>query len=133
MPEVDSDKRRYKIDVGHEHGVKPGNIVGAIANEAGLAGEHIGHISIRESFSLVDLPAGMPRDVFMDLKKVRVCGRPMKISLDGKSDKPSGKKFFEKPSGKKVSDKPSGKKFSDKPKKKTPSSKPHNRKQKGKG
>ena len=124
MPEVDVDKRRYKIDVGHEHGVKPGNIVGAIANEAGLAGEHIGHISIRESFSLVDLPAGMPRDVFMDLKKVRVCGRPMKISLDGKPDKPSGKKFF---------DKPSGKKTSDKPKKKTSSSKPHNRKQKGKG
>ena len=124
MPEVDADKRRYKIDVGHEHGVKPGNIVGAIANEAGLAGEHIGHISIRESFSLVDLPAGMPRDVFMDLKKVRVCGRPMKISLDGKPDKPSGKKFF---------DKPSGKKTSDKPKKKTSSSKPHNRKQKGKG
>jgi len=142
MPEVDSDKRRYKIDVGHEHGVKPGNIVGAIANEAGLAGEHIGHISIRESFSLVDLPAGMPRDVFMDLKKVRVCGRPMKISLDGKPDKPSGKKFFDKPSGKKSSDKPSGKKssdkpsgkkVSDKPKKKTPSSKPHNRKQKGRG
>ena len=124
MPEVDDDKRRYKIDVGHEHGVKPGNIVGAIANEAGLAGEHIGHISIRESFSLVDLPAGMPRDVFMDLKKVRVCGRPMKISLDGQPDKPSGKKS---------SDKPSGKKVSDKPKKKSPSSKPHNRKQKGKG
>jgi ATP-dependent RNA helicase DeaD len=84
----DSDKERYRIDVGHEHGVKPGNIVGAIANEAGLAGEHIGHISIEKNFSLVDLPIGMPRDIFMDLKKVRVCGRPMKISLDRKPDKP---------------------------------------------
>jgi len=82
LPELDSDKQRYRIDVGHEHGVKPGNIVGAIANEAGLAGEHIGHISIEKNFSLVDLPAGMPRDIFMDLKKVRVCGRPMKISLE---------------------------------------------------
>ena len=84
MSEVDSDKQRYRIEVGSEHGVKPGNIVGAIANEAGLAGDHIGSISIQKNFSLVDLPAGMPKDVFMDLKKVRVCGRPMKISLDHK-------------------------------------------------
>jgi len=86
--EPDSDKERYRIDVGHEHGVKPGNIVGAIANEAGLAGEHIGHISIEKNYSLVDLPVGMPRDILMDLKKVRVCGRPMKITLHGK---PGGK------------------------------------------
>jgi ATP-dependent RNA helicase DeaD len=79
--ESDVDKERYRIAVGHSHGVKPGNIVGAIANEAGLDGEHIGHIEIDEEFSLVDLPVGMPRDIFMDLKKVRVCGRPLKISL----------------------------------------------------
>jgi len=86
--EPDSDKERYRIDVGHEHGVKPGNIVGAIANEAGLAGEHIGHISIGDKHSLVDLPVGMPRDILMDLKKVRVCGRPMKIALNDKPEKP---------------------------------------------
>jgi len=90
-PEPDSDKQRYRIDVGHEHGVKPGNIVGAIANEAGLAGDYIGHISIERNHSLVDLPKGMPRDVFMDLKKVRVCGRPMKIALDGKPHTAKGK------------------------------------------
>ena len=88
-PELDSDKQRYWIDVGHEHGVKPGNIVGAIANEAGLAGDHIGHISIEKNYSLIDLPAGMPRDIFMDLKKVRVCGRPMNIRLDEKGGKPT--------------------------------------------
>ena len=92
LPEPDSDKQRYRIEVGHEHGVKPGNIVGAIANEAGLDGEHIGHIEIDQHFSTVDLPAGMPRDIFMDLKKVRVCGRPMKISLFGKPDRPKAKK-----------------------------------------
>lgn len=89
-PEPDAGKKRYWIDVGNEHGVKPGNIVGAIANEAGLAGEHIGHISIEKNFSLVDLPEGMPNDVLMDLKKVRVCGRPMNIRVDGKAE-PSGK------------------------------------------
>jgi ATP-dependent RNA helicase DeaD len=76
----DADKERYRIEVGHRHGVKPGNIVGAIANEAGLDGEHIGHIQIETDYSLVDLPVGMPRDIFMDLKKVRVCGEPLRIS-----------------------------------------------------
>jgi ATP-dependent RNA helicase DeaD len=76
----DADKERYRIEVGHNHGVKPGNIVGAIANEAGLDGDHIGRIEIEAEFSLVDLPVGMPKDIFMDLKKVRVCGEPLNIS-----------------------------------------------------
>jgi len=81
----DADKERYRLEVGNKHGVKPGNIVGAIANEAGLDGEHIGHIEIDEEYSLVDLPVGMPKDIFMDLKKVRVCGVPLRISPhDGK-------------------------------------------------
>jgi ATP-dependent RNA helicase DeaD len=100
--ELEAGKARYRIDVGNDHGVKPGNIVGAIANEAGLAGEHIGHISIEKDYSLVDLPTGMPRDIFMDLKKVRVCGRPMKIALYGKPEhagkkKPGAKKQKRKP------------------------------------
>ncbi|NQV87294.1 MAG: DEAD/DEAH box helicase, partial [Woeseiaceae bacterium] len=97
LPEPDGDKQRYRIDVGHEHGVKPGNIVGAIANEAGLAGEHIGHISIERDYSLVDLPAGMPRDVLMDLRKVRVCGRPINIEAYGKSEKSYADKSDSKP------------------------------------
>ena len=108
LPEPDVDKQRYRIEVGDEHGVKPGNIVGAIANEAGLAGEHIGHISIKGDFSLVDLPKGMPRDILMDLKKVRVCGRPLKISIDGKPDNAPRKKLKIK------SDKPRGKAKPDK-------------------
>jgi ATP-dependent RNA helicase DeaD len=90
-------KERYRIDVGREHGVKPGNIVGAIANEAGLDGEHIGPISIEGSFSLVDLPVGMPRALLMDLKKVRVCGRPLKIAVDGRPDAPAKKRKHGKP------------------------------------
>ena len=76
----DADKQRYRIEVGHSHGVKPGNIVGAIANESGLDGEHIGQIEIEDNFSLVDLPVGMPKAIFMDLKKVRVCGQRLDIS-----------------------------------------------------
>jgi ATP-dependent RNA helicase DeaD len=93
----EAGKERYRIDVGREHGVKPGNIVGAIANEAGLDGEHIGPISIEGSFSLVDLPVGMPRALLMDLKKVRVCGRPLKIAVDGRPDAPPKKRKHGKP------------------------------------
>lgn len=71
---------RFRIEVGHKHEVKPGNIVGAIANEAGLDAQHIGYIDIQDEFSLVDLPTGMPKEVFHDLKKAWVCGQRLNIS-----------------------------------------------------
>jgi ATP-dependent RNA helicase DeaD len=70
----------YRIEVGHAHGVKPGNIVGAIANEAGLEGRHIGQVDIHEDHSFVDLPEGMPKEIFRSLKKVRVVGRELQIA-----------------------------------------------------
>ena len=91
-PEQDFESVRYRIEVGYNHGVKPGNIVGAIANEAGLDGGHIGQIEIENEFSLVSLPEGMPKEIFMDLKKVQVCGQPLKISrLDQKESGPKAK------------------------------------------
>ncbi len=74
------DMERFRIEVGKQHDVKPGNIVGAIANEAGLDGQHIGHIEIHTDYCLVDLPIGMPKEVFQDLRKTRVCGQPLNIS-----------------------------------------------------
>ena len=71
---------RFRIEVGAEHGVEPGNIVGAIANEAGLDAEFIGRIDIKDDHSLLDLPEGMPKALFKDLKKVWVRGRQLKIS-----------------------------------------------------
>jgi ATP-dependent RNA helicase DeaD len=91
---------RYRIEVGHKHGVKPGNIVGAIANESGLDGAHIGGIEIEAEYSLVDLPAGMPKDIFADLKKVRVCGQAMNISLHGEGKAPRKRKGKPSPKGK---------------------------------
>jgi ATP-dependent RNA helicase DeaD len=80
----------YRIEVGHTHGVKPGNIVGAIANEAGLEGRHIGHVDIREDHSFVDLPEGMPKEIFRSLKKVRVVGRELQIAHASKPPKAPG-------------------------------------------
>ena len=70
----------FRIEVGSVHGIKPGNIVGAIANEAGIEGVHIGRVDIREDHSFVDLPEGMPKQIFKDLQKVRVVGRELRIS-----------------------------------------------------
>jgi ATP-dependent RNA helicase DeaD len=70
----------FRIEVGSVHGIKPGNIVGAIANESGIEGVHIGRVDIREDHSYVDLPEGMPKDIFKQLQKVRVAGRELRIS-----------------------------------------------------
>jgi ATP-dependent RNA helicase DeaD len=70
----------FRIEVGSVHGIKPGNIVGAIANESGIEGVHIGRVDIRDDHSYVDLPEGMPKQVFKDLQKVRVAGRELRIS-----------------------------------------------------
>jgi ATP-dependent RNA helicase DeaD len=72
---------RYRVEVGHNHEIKPGNIVGAIANEAGIESRYIGRIQIFDDHSLVDLPAGMPDDVFQYLKKIWVGKRQLNISL----------------------------------------------------
>jgi len=72
----------YRIEVGHTHGVQPKNIVGAIANEAGVDSKHIGAIDIQENFSLVDLPDGMPDEIFRHLKNVYVCNQKLNIALD---------------------------------------------------
>jgi len=74
------DMASYRIEVGNNHEVRPGNIVGAIANEAGLDSKNIGHIKIYDDYSLVDLPDGMPKDVFNDLKKVWVSGQQLNIT-----------------------------------------------------
>ena len=69
----------YRIAVGHQHGVKPANIVGAIANEAGLESRFIGRIDIHDDFSLLDLPVDMPTDVLSHLKKVWVSGQQLQM------------------------------------------------------
>ena len=78
---LEEGMERFRIEVGHNHDVKPNNIVGAIANEAGLDSQHIGRINIYDDFSVIDLPEGMPKDVFSDLKKVWVAGKQLHISL----------------------------------------------------
>ena len=82
---------RFRIEVGHNHQVKPGNIVGAIANEADIDSKYIGRINIYDDYSLVDLPDNMPKELLNALKQVRVAGQRLNISLLGaRKDKDAG-------------------------------------------
>ena len=81
--------------MGHTHGVKPGNIVGAIANEAGIDSKYIGAIEIYDNFTTVDLPEGMPKEVKQTLQDTRVSGQRM--GLREWSDKPPARKKGPKP------------------------------------
>lgn len=82
--------QRYRLDVGYVHKVKPGNIVGAIANEADISSQFIGAIDIHESYTLVDLPSGMPEEVKETLRKARVGGQ--RLNIREWSDKPPKRK-----------------------------------------
>ena len=71
---------RFRVELGWRDRIKPGNIVGAIANEAGLNGRAIGRIQIFDTHSTVDLPKGMPEDVFQGLRQLRVMNKPLQLS-----------------------------------------------------
>ncbi len=73
----------FRIEVGAAHGIKPSNVVGAIANESGIEGVHIGRVDIRDDHSYVDLPEGMPKQIFKVLQKVLVAGRELRITKVG--------------------------------------------------
>jgi ATP-dependent RNA helicase DeaD len=75
----------YRIAVGHEHGVKPGNIVGAIANEANIESKYIGRIDIRDEYSLLDLPSDLTPETIEHLRGVRVAGQMLNITMDGQA------------------------------------------------
>jgi ATP-dependent RNA helicase DeaD len=93
----DVGMQTFRIEVGHDHGVKPGNIVGAIANEAGLDSKYIGRIEIFDDHSVLDLPDSMPKELIEHLKTVWVAGQQLRISHAG-GVPPAKEKFM----GKKV-------------------------------
>jgi ATP-dependent RNA helicase DeaD len=75
----DEKLETFRVEVGHVHRVKPGNIVGAVANEAGLESRHIGRIDIRDDHTYIDLPRGMPEDILTHLQNVWVAGQRLRI------------------------------------------------------
>jgi ATP-dependent RNA helicase DeaD len=82
----DVEMRRYRIEVGKNQEALPKDIVGAIANEAGIDSQYIGQIKLYDNYSTVDLPDGMPKETFQHLKRVRVREHKLDISVASVSD-----------------------------------------------
>ncbi len=80
----DIPMQRYQVALGYENEVRPGSIVGAIANEADIDSCYIGQIDIFDTFTIVDLPSDMPKEILSILQKARVCGKRLDIKpMDG--------------------------------------------------
>jgi ATP-dependent RNA helicase DeaD len=91
---TDVDWQTYRLEVGKEHGAKPGDIVGAIANEIKLDSSFIGQINLCDRHTLVQLPKGMPEKSFTQLKRVQVRRQALDISI---SDAPIAEKRARSP------------------------------------
>ena len=80
---ADPGMQTFRIEVGYQHGVKPGNIVGAIANEGGVDSKFIGRIEIYDDYSVLDMPDNLPPDVIEHIGGIKVAGQALRISRDG--------------------------------------------------
>jgi ATP-dependent RNA helicase DeaD len=80
--EDDGQQTTWRLAVGRRHGAEPGNIVGAIANEARLHGSQINGVDIRADYSMVRLPANLPEAVIARLSKVRIRGQELALSAN---------------------------------------------------
>lgn len=105
----DQPLESYRVEVGRSHGVRPSNLVGAIANEINLDSKYIGRIEIHDAYSVIDLPVGLPRDLQAILRRVRVAGQPLDIrplSQGGRPAPRDGDRPFKPRPAKRPADKP---------------------------
>ena len=77
---IGGDTQTYRTPLGRDHGINPGHLVGAIANETGLDGQDIGRIQIFDDYSTLQLPAGMPPKVFDLLQNTQVLGHALQLA-----------------------------------------------------
>ncbi|MDQ1653376.1 MAG: ATP-dependent helicase DeaD [Cryptosporangiaceae bacterium] len=71
----DADMTRLFVGLGRAAGVRPQDLVGAIAGETELRGRDIGAIEIADRFSLVEVPDQAAEDVIAALKGTTIKGR----------------------------------------------------------
>ena len=74
--------QRYRVAVGHTHGVRPGGIVGAITAEGGLNGKDLGRIDIYDTFSTVEIAGQLSPAAFGRISAAKVSGQSLRIELD---------------------------------------------------
>ncbi|MCK5895387.1 MAG: DbpA RNA binding domain-containing protein, partial [Cocleimonas sp.] len=88
----DIPMKPYRLEVGSEHGAQAKHIVGALINEAGLESQYIQDLRIGDSHSTVNLPDGMPKEIFKQLYKTWVAGQQIKLRELSPNKKQENKK-----------------------------------------
>jgi ATP-dependent RNA helicase DeaD len=69
------------IGAGREAGIRPGDLVGAIANESGLNSNVIGAVEVMDRFSLVEVPEVLAREIIETLGRTRIKGQKVAVRL----------------------------------------------------
>ena len=90
-------KARLWIGAGAEAGLRPGDIVGAIANECDLGGDEIGPILVKDRFSLVEVPERAAGEVLRQLRSTTIRGEEVKVRRDRFTEGPGGEDDSDRP------------------------------------
>jgi ATP-dependent RNA helicase DeaD len=70
------------VGAGKRIGMRPGDLVGAITNEAGVPASAIGAIQITDGFALVDVAAGQANDILQALSAATIRGRRLPVRIE---------------------------------------------------
>ncbi len=70
---------RYRLDIGRKHSVSEDHLKNALIEVSGVDRNRIGRLDIRNYYTLVDLPDGMPADIFQLLSEVEICKRKLNL------------------------------------------------------
>ncbi|HEV7486520.1 MAG TPA: DEAD/DEAH box helicase [Thermoanaerobaculia bacterium] len=89
----DEPKVRLSMAVGKKDGIRPADVVGSIANEAGISGREIGPIDIRDEITYVSIPLRLRDDVIAKLAGAKFRGRPVSLKVAG-AEAPSDRPKF---------------------------------------
>ena len=81
----------YRLSVGYQHNVRPGDLVGALVNEADIEKSSIGRIQLFDDFCVVQMPVGMPDNLLSHLKTIRIRGQAIAIEAIDESEVPEQK------------------------------------------
>ena len=80
---------RYRLDVGTSHQIDQEQLLSVLIEESGVDRKRITRVDMRDTYTLIDLPDGMPADIFQLLTEATVGGRKLNI----KRLKPNRRKF----------------------------------------
>ncbi len=79
---------RYRVAVGHAHGVRPAGIVGAITAEGGISGKDLGRIDIYDTYSTVEIAGTLSPAAFGRIAAAKVSGQSLRIQADRGDSRP---------------------------------------------